>query len=177
MTAGDRAAVAAAGADVPVRWVTADVFEHGLAAGHYRPAWTWLALDGSRVVARAVWWGRGAAPLAPEVQRDFEAVTGGRVVEGYGLTETNAVGCSNFWSNYAEKPDSTGRAQPFVEVAIMDDDRRPVPTGERGEIAALTARVGAQVQRRRCEPGRRIEKGNHTARVMWTVDTGVRRAD
>ena len=29
----------------------------------------------------------GAAPLAPEVQREFEAVTGGRVIEGYGLTE------------------------------------------------------------------------------------------
>ena len=24
---------------------------------------------------------------------------------GYGLTETNAVGCANFWSNYAAKPD------------------------------------------------------------------------
>jgi long-chain acyl-CoA synthetase len=28
---------------------------------------------------------------------------------GYGLTETNAVGCTNFWSNYAAKPSSTGR--------------------------------------------------------------------
>jgi acyl-CoA synthetase (AMP-forming)/AMP-acid ligase II len=30
---------------------------------------------------------------------------------GYGLTETNAVGCSNFWGAYAAKPASTGRAQ------------------------------------------------------------------
>ena len=39
---------------------------------------------------------------------------------GYGLTETNAVGCANFWGNYAAKPASTGRAQaPLVEVAIL----------------------------------------------------------
>src|SRR5205823_518133 len=38
---------------------------------------------------------------------------------GYGLTETNAVGCQNFWANYAAKPGSTGRAaKPFVEVVI-----------------------------------------------------------
>ena len=44
---------------------------------------------------------------------------------GYGLTETNAVGCANFWSNYAAKPDSTGRAhKPFVEIAILGAGRR-----------------------------------------------------
>ena len=36
---------------------------------------------------------------------------------GYGLTETNATGCANFWSSYAAKPASTGRPQrPFVEI-------------------------------------------------------------
>ena len=28
-----------------------------LAAGHYRPAWTWVAVRGGRLVARAAWWG------------------------------------------------------------------------------------------------------------------------
>ena len=28
------------------------------------PAWTWLGIDGRRIVARAVWWGRGGVPLA-----------------------------------------------------------------------------------------------------------------
>jgi acyl-CoA synthetase (AMP-forming)/AMP-acid ligase II len=59
---------------------------------------------------------------------------------GYGLTETNAVGCSNFWSNYADKPASTGRAQqPFVEVDILGADDQPLPAGERGEIAIRSA--------------------------------------
>jgi acyl-CoA synthetase (AMP-forming)/AMP-acid ligase II len=59
---------------------------------------------------------------------------------GYGLTETNAVGCLNFWSNYAAKPGSTGRAaKPFVEVVILGDSDRHLGTGEVGEIAIRTA--------------------------------------
>src|SRR6185436_17939232 len=59
---------------------------------------------------------------------------------GYGLTETNAVGAINCWSNYADKPGSTGRAaKPFVEVSILGDGGRHLPTGETGEIAIRTA--------------------------------------
>ena len=59
---------------------------------------------------------------------------------GYGLTETNAVGCGNFWSNYADKPGSTGRAQrPFVDLAILGEGGRHLPAGERGEIAIRSA--------------------------------------
>jgi RimJ/RimL family protein N-acetyltransferase len=98
MTAGDRAAVAAAGADDPVRWVTEDVFERDLAAGRYRPAWTWLALDGGRVVARAVWWGRGAAPLAldclwADPAAGAPALLGERVLVA-GLASLRAAGVS-----------------------------------------------------------------------------------
>jgi acyl-CoA synthetase (AMP-forming)/AMP-acid ligase II len=59
---------------------------------------------------------------------------------GYGLTETNAAGCANYWSNYAAKPASTGRPQkPFIEVAILGADDRPLPVGEAGEIAIRSA--------------------------------------
>jgi long-chain acyl-CoA synthetase len=59
---------------------------------------------------------------------------------GYGLTETNAVGCMNFWGNYAAKPGSTGRAaKPYVEVAILGDGDRHLPPGEVGEIGIRTA--------------------------------------
>jgi long-chain acyl-CoA synthetase len=59
---------------------------------------------------------------------------------GYGLTETNATGCANFWSSYAAKPASTGRAQkPLVEVAILGAGDRPLPSGEVGEIGIRTA--------------------------------------
>jgi len=59
---------------------------------------------------------------------------------GYGLTETNATGCANFWSSYAARPASTGRAQkPLVEVAILGAGDRLLATGETGEIGIRTA--------------------------------------
>jgi acyl-CoA synthetase (AMP-forming)/AMP-acid ligase II len=59
---------------------------------------------------------------------------------GYGLTETNAAGCANYWGNYAAKPASTGRAQkPFMEVAILGAEDRHLTTGEVGEIAIRSA--------------------------------------
>ncbi len=59
---------------------------------------------------------------------------------GYGLTETNAVGCANFWSSYAAKPASTGRAQkPIVEVSILGAGDRRLGPGEVGEIGIRTA--------------------------------------
>jgi long-chain acyl-CoA synthetase len=54
---------------------------------------------------------------------------------GYGLTETNGVGCGNFTENYLAKPESTGTAsRPIVEIGILDDDGNAVPQGARGEI-------------------------------------------
>jgi acyl-CoA synthetase (AMP-forming)/AMP-acid ligase II len=59
---------------------------------------------------------------------------------GYGLTETNAVGFSNFWSNYQDKPASTGRVQkPLVETVILGPGDAHLPSGETGEIAIRSA--------------------------------------
>ncbi len=55
---------------------------------------------------------------------------------GYGLTETNAVGCGNINENYLAKPASTGAATaPLVDVAILDDAGSALPTGAQGEVA------------------------------------------
>jgi acyl-CoA synthetase (AMP-forming)/AMP-acid ligase II len=59
---------------------------------------------------------------------------------GYGLTETYAAGCANYWGNYAAKPASTGRPQkPIIELAIIGTGDRPLATGEVGEIAIRSA--------------------------------------
>ncbi|MCY7280282.1 MAG: acyl--CoA ligase [Sphingomonas bacterium] len=82
----------------------------------------------------------GAARPTSHVTRLQESFTGAQPALGYGLTETNAVGCGNFWSNYADKPASTGRpTAPYVEIAILGTSDRHLPTGERGEIAIRTA--------------------------------------
>jgi long-subunit acyl-CoA synthetase (AMP-forming) len=58
---------------------------------------------------------------------------------GYGLTETNAVGCGNFNENYLAKPASTGpQSRPLVEVAILDPAGKVVPQGQTGEIGFRT---------------------------------------
>ena len=78
----------------------------------------------------------GGAPRPVEhVKRIKEGMGKGFPLIGYGLTETNGVGCSNTNENYLEKPDSTGRATPpIVDVGILDDDGNKVAQGERGEV-------------------------------------------
>jgi long-chain acyl-CoA synthetase len=82
----------------------------------------------------------GAPRPVAHVKRLQESFRNAQPALGYGLTETNAVGCGNFWSNYADKPASTGRAQkPIVEMAILGADDSHLPAGERGEIAIRSA--------------------------------------
>lgn len=78
----------------------------------------------------------GGAPRPVEhVTRIKEAFPGGFPLLGYGLTETNAVGCGNFNENYLAKPGSTGRAsRPMVDLAILDDLGNPLPQGQVGEV-------------------------------------------
>jgi acyl-CoA synthetase (AMP-forming)/AMP-acid ligase II len=83
--------------------------------------------------------GGAARPIA-HVGRLRATFPGGHPMLGYGLTESNAVGCSNVRANYLAKPGSTGRAQePFVDVSVRDADGAPVPAGQRGEIAIRSA--------------------------------------
>ena len=79
----------------------------------------------------------GGAPRPVEhVRRINEEMGGGAPLIGYGLTETNAVGCGNWRENYLAKPDSTGRAsRPLVELAIVDGAGKAVAQGARGEVA------------------------------------------
>ena len=78
----------------------------------------------------------GGAPRPVEhVTRIKEAFPGGFPLLGYGLTETNAVGCGNFNENYLAKPGSTGRAsKPLVDLAILDDLGNELPQGQVGEV-------------------------------------------
>ncbi|NNM76020.1 acyl--CoA ligase [Sphingomonas sp. ID1715] len=78
----------------------------------------------------------GGAPRPVEhVKRIDEEMGGAKPLIGYGLTETNGVGCGNFRDNYLAKPNSTGRAsRPLVDLAILDDAGKPVPQGQRGEV-------------------------------------------
>jgi acyl-CoA synthetase (AMP-forming)/AMP-acid ligase II len=82
----------------------------------------------------------GGAPRPVEhVKKIRQEMSWGYPLLGYGLTETNGVGCGNFTENYLLKPTSTGPAtKPLVEVEMLDDDGNPMPQGERGEVCIRT---------------------------------------
>ena len=82
----------------------------------------------------------GGAPRPVEhVKKIRKEMSWGYPLLGYGLTETNGVGCGNFTDNYLAKPTSTGPAtKPLVEVQMLDDDGNVLPQGERGEVGIRT---------------------------------------
>ena len=77
----------------------------------------------------------GAAPMPPEVQKEFEERTGGIILEGYGLTESSPVTHSNPFSG-VRKVGSVGMPIPDTQVRIVDieDYTNILPIGEAGEI-------------------------------------------
>lgn len=77
----------------------------------------------------------GSARPVEHVNKIKQSFPGGFPLLGYGLTETNAVGCGNFNENYLAKPGSTGTAsKPIVDLAILDDDGNKLPQGSVGEV-------------------------------------------
>jgi long-chain acyl-CoA synthetase len=82
----------------------------------------------------------GAAPLPMEVQEQFGAITGGRLVEGYGLTEAAPVTHANPVYGL-RKAGSIGVPLPDVEARLVSLDPGPdgvpldVAVGQEGELA------------------------------------------
>ncbi|MGB7408942.1 MAG: class I adenylate-forming enzyme family protein [Pontixanthobacter sp.] len=82
----------------------------------------------------------GGAPRPTDhVTKIKKAFPEGFPLLGYGLTETNGVGCGNFNENYMAKPGSTGKAsRPIVDIAILDDDGNRMDQGKIGEVCFRT---------------------------------------
>lgn len=77
----------------------------------------------------------GAAPLPHEVQERFEAITGGRLIEGYGLTEASPVTHANNIWEYRKKG-SIGL--PFTDTfakIVHPETGEDLPIGSTGELA------------------------------------------
>ncbi len=83
----------------------------------------------------------GAAPLPVEVQQRFEAITGGRLVEGYGLTEASPVTHSN--PIYGKrKMGSIGLPFPSTDAKIVDmNTGETLPPGKVGELCVKGPQV------------------------------------
>lgn len=77
----------------------------------------------------------GSTPLHPNIKAEFEKLTGGKLVEGYGLSEApTATHCNPVFG--LNKIGSIGLPLPDVECRVMDMEYglREVPVGEPGEL-------------------------------------------
>jgi long-chain acyl-CoA synthetase len=82
----------------------------------------------------------GGAPLPIEVKQAFERITGGKLIEGYGLSESSPVLSSNPLGG-ENRTGSIGVSFPDTEIRIVDENGNPVPTGEVGELIARGPQV------------------------------------
>ena len=100
----------------------------------------------------------GSAPLPAEVHNEFERLTGKRILERYGMTETGM----NFSNPYAGPriAGTVGTPLPGVFARVVDAEGRELPAGEEGELLLRGSNVfdhllaGAGEDRRKLCPGR-----------------------
>jgi long-chain acyl-CoA synthetase len=78
--------------------------------------------------------GGGAPAPAALVDKVAKSFKGGGPQLGYGMTETNAFGPGNRGADYISHPTSTGRTCLPMKLEVRDEQLRPLPVGERGEI-------------------------------------------
>lgn len=84
----------------------------------------------------------GSAPLLRETKEKFEALTGGKLVEGYGMSEApTATHCNPLYGK--NPPGSIGLPLPDVDCRIisLDDEVTVMPVGEIGELVVKAPNV------------------------------------
>lgn len=88
----------------------------------------------------------GGDDLSPSFLHDFNGMlerngTSARLRQGYGLTEVCAACCTN--TNWVNKDGSVGKPLEGIRMEIWDDDCKPLPAGEVGEICISGSTVMA----------------------------------
>jgi long-chain acyl-CoA synthetase len=116
----------------------------------------------------------GGAPLPLEIKHAFEARSGCRVVEGYGLTEASPVCFCNPVEG-GEGEGSIGLPLPGIraEIRALDDPSRVLPIGERGELCVAGPNVMAGYWNRPAETAAAIGADG----FLRTGDVGIMAAD
>lgn len=119
----------------------------------------------------------GGAPMPAQVHDRFEEVTGVRLVEGYGLTESSGVVSANPYAGKRKKG-TIGQPVAGTEIIFLDkeDPTTLVPEGEPGELAFH----GPQVMRgywQRPETDADVFVEHGGKRYLRTGDVAVRDED
>ena len=147
----------------PVNWITG---VNTLFNGLMNEEW-FVAYPPKHLVAAIA----GGTALHQAVAKRWEKITGTRIAEGYGLTETSPLVSFNPLTGKS-KPDSIGIPVPGTDVLLLDDDAKPVPLGEPGEIAVKGPQVMKGYWQRPDETEKVLRNG-----WLFTGDVAVMDAD
>ncbi|MGH2542564.1 MAG: long-chain-fatty-acid--CoA ligase, partial [Ardenticatenaceae bacterium] len=116
----------------------------------------------------------GAAGLPVEVQKKFEELTGAKLVEGYGLTETSPVACATPLKG-KRKIGKIGLPIPNTEVRIVDvDSGEEVAQGQPGELCVRGPQVMLGYWNRPDETAQAIDEAGwlHTGDIAVMDEEG-----
>jgi len=113
----------------------------------------------------------GSAPMPVEALKKFEELTGGKISEGYGLTEASPVTHANPFSG-KRKVGSIGLPRPDTDAKIVDLEtgEKELPPGEAGELCIR----GPQVMKGYWN---RPEETRNTLRNGWLYTGDIARMD
>ncbi len=79
--------------------------------------------------------GGGGAPRPPEqVRRISSSFERAAPNNGWGMTETNAIGAGITGPEYLDRPDTSGRAAPVLDLRVVGEDGAELAAGEAGEL-------------------------------------------
>lgn len=76
----------------------------------------------------------GGSPLTAETAQKFEALTGARLLNTYGLTEAGVI--AREMLDAPRRPGCAGTPGGTIEMKIVDEQGQPVPPGKPGEVLA-----------------------------------------
>ena len=116
----------------------------------------------------------GSAPIPPDVLERFESLTGARIIEGFGMSETSPVTHVNPLVG-VRKIGSIGIPLPSTEsrVVDMDEGTREMPLGEEGELVVRGPQVMAGYYERPEETANALRNGwMHTGDLATQDEDG-----
>jgi fatty-acyl-CoA synthase len=81
----------------------------------------------------------GAAPCPPELAREIQRKFGCAVHVGFGMTELGGgIAATMLEDSPTHQAETVGKAMPGMDVMIVDNQGKPLPRGEVGELACRT---------------------------------------
>jgi len=83
-------------------------------------------------------WSLAGEPLNPEIFRKWEQLTGKKMAEGFGQSESSVMLANFPW--FEPRPGSMGKPAPLYDIVLLDADGNPCEDGDEGEIAVMNAR-------------------------------------